>query len=283
MDHQITNQYSNPYYGRGILIYGVNVTTPINPDLVRQEALKLILPRAVAVIGVGGVGSWLSYFLALAGVPKLYLFDHDTVSDSNLNRLPVPRDCINKSKSESMMSVINALRPACDIYPMANWTPEVANGLELAKSIDWLAVTTDTLASRQSAYKWATTKSATYTRGTLCGVCNSDHTERAVGDNANRYTTFCMDCSEYSNPITHIRYIEAAAEGEFGSATGCPAEWASELEKDPGYASVPVWVGPCVIAAYFASVSILHNKPPADAQIRMGWDPTTTAITVHQS
>jgi len=67
-----------------------------------------------------------------------------------------------------------------------------------------------------------------------------------------------------------IRYIEAAAEGDIGSMAGSPAEWTTADEINPGYASVPVWVGPSVAAAYLAVTHILHGMGPGDRIIRMG-------------
>jgi hypothetical protein len=205
-------------------------------SLERQATLGLTLPKAVAVIGCGGVGSWLSYFLALAGVPELWLFDHDTVSPTNLNRLPVPPSCVGQHKAEALTASILAMRPTCTITPMGAWTTAVADGIKLAEKVDWVAVTTDTHANRLAVHKW------------------------------------CAD---------KVRYVEASAEGEFGGATGAPAEWSTELERAPGYASVPVWVGPCVTSAWLACSHILHNKPPIGANYRLGWSEGAPVWQVH--
>ena len=70
-----------------------------------------------------------------------------------------------------------------------------------------------------------------------------------------------------------LAYIEAAAEGDYGSATGAPAEWASEKESQPGYQSVPVWCGPCVVAAWAVVNQILHGSMlKSDRVIRMGFN-----------
>lgn len=224
------------------------------PDiLARQSSLGLTLPRAVAVVGCGGVGSWTALFLALAGVPKLYLFDHDKVSDNNLNRLMVPKEDIGTSKSEAIADTIISVRPECDILALAEWTPETADALKLAEQIDWLVCTTDTLANRRACYKWV-------------GAANDKRHELPRGQ---------------EKLATELHYIEAAAEGEFGSATGSPAEWASDLERDPGYASVPVHVGPCVLAASMACYHVLHNKP-MDYLIRMGYDGQKLSVLTAQ-
>lgn len=68
-----------------------------------------------------------------------------------------------------------------------------------------------------------------------------------------------------------ISYIEAAAEGDFGSATGVAADWATADEVNPGYASVPVWCAPCVSAAVIAVSHVVHNQPMGDRTVRLGW------------
>lgn len=197
-------------------------------ELARQESLNLKLPKAVAVVGCGGVGSWIAVQLALAGVKDLWLFDPDNVSDHNLNRIATTADSVGKSKPEAVASLIKQLRPRCNPKPMGAFNPELANSMKLGYEVEWMVVSTDSLASRQMAYKWT---------------------------------------------LDNCRYIEAAAEGEFGSITDAPAEWATPEEENPGYASVPVWVGPCMFAATMAVAFIVHDtRVPPDLAIRIGWD-----------
>ncbi len=42
--------------------------------------------KAICLIGVGGIGCWVSYGLACIGIAKLILVDGDTVDESNLSR-----------------------------------------------------------------------------------------------------------------------------------------------------------------------------------------------------
>ena len=211
------------------------MTTPNVPTpnvLERQQPLKLSLPRGVAIIGCGGVGSWIAYFLALAGVDNLWLFDPDTVSTHNLNRLPLPPSAVGKSKSEALATTILMHRPDSDAIALAAFSPTTADALKLADEITWLVCATDTWSSRKAAYEWST-----------------NH---------------------------NIFYIEAAAEGEIGSIADAPATFAAPEEAQPGYASVPVWVGPCTMAASLACAHILHNTMPSvDQSIRLGWEDST--------
>jgi hypothetical protein len=194
-------------------------------SLARQESLKLEIPKSVAVVGCGGVGSWTAYFLALAGVPELWLFDFDSVSDHNLNRIPLPMSAVDKPKSAALAELIHTVRPDCVVYAMGGFDKETVAAVNL--DVNWIIATTDTLHSRQMVKKWADKNG--------------------------------------------VKYIEAAAEGEQGSATGMPAEWATPEEDSPGYASVPCWVGPCVFSAGVAVAHVLHNREMCDRTIRLGW------------
>lgn len=54
--------------------------------LLGSDALVRLRRSHVAVLGLGGVGSWCVEALARAGVGALTLVDEDTVSESNINR-----------------------------------------------------------------------------------------------------------------------------------------------------------------------------------------------------
>ena len=195
----------------------------------RQQALNLQLPNEVAVVGCGGVGSWTAYLLAMAGVKKIWLFDSDLVSESNLNRIPIDQSWIGKPKCQAVAGLIKSVRPDCETMPMGMFTKKLAAQIELAGygKLTWIISTTDTLKSRQMVQEWA-------------------------ADNG-------------------VNYIEAAAEGDYGSATGVAADWATADEVNPGYASVPVWCAPCVSAAVLAVSHVVHNQPMGDRTIRLGW------------
>jgi hypothetical protein len=193
--------------------------------MVRQAPLKLGVPKSVVVIGCGGVGTWVAYFLALAGVKELWLFDHDIVSDHNLNRVPLSKKAIGTRKTQAVKNLIHSVRPDCSVLAMGGW--DLTTAALFGTEVKHVVVATDTLSSRQEIYKWAS---------------------------------------------VFATYIEVAAEGEMGSATGVPANWQTSEETQVGYQSVPVWLGPCVMAAMVAVNHVVHNVRMGDRTIRMGWN-----------
>jgi len=66
------------------------------------EKNKKIQETSVAVIGLGGLGSWLSEFLVRIGVKNLAIVDFDIVEEKNLNRQNFIIDDIGKLKIDSI-------------------------------------------------------------------------------------------------------------------------------------------------------------------------------------
>jgi tRNA A37 threonylcarbamoyladenosine dehydratase len=82
----------------------------------------------VAVIGLGGVGSWAVEALARSGVAALVLVDLDHVAESNINRqVQALGETLGMSKAEALRRRIADIHPGCDVRCIeefaddANW------------------------------------------------------------------------------------------------------------------------------------------------------------------
>lgn len=89
-------------------------------DYSRQEDMDNDLPwkpqnECACVIGCGGVGYWTAIFLAMLGTKQFVLVDGDTVTASNLNRLPVPLRWSGKYKVNVLKMTLRLLRPTTKI------------------------------------------------------------------------------------------------------------------------------------------------------------------------
>jgi tRNA A37 threonylcarbamoyladenosine dehydratase len=84
----------------------------------RQESLGLNTDISISIIGVGGIGYWVAKFAAMSGITKMYLFDPDTIEESNLARLDLPYDVIGVNKAQVAKTVINRLRPETSVIVM---------------------------------------------------------------------------------------------------------------------------------------------------------------------
>lgn len=72
----------------------------------------------VAVIGLGGVGSWAAEALARSGVGALTLVDLDDVCVTNINRqVQALEDTVGRPKVDVMADRIRLIHPQCDVMP----------------------------------------------------------------------------------------------------------------------------------------------------------------------
>ena len=71
----------------------------------------------VAVVGIGGVGSWAAEALARSGVGQLTLIDLDHVAESNVNRqIHALTDSIGQAKVQAMRERIGLIHPGCVVH-----------------------------------------------------------------------------------------------------------------------------------------------------------------------
>jgi tRNA A37 threonylcarbamoyladenosine dehydratase len=70
----------------------------------------------VAVIGIGGVGSWAAEALARSGVGRLTLVDLDHVTESNINRqIHAIEATLGQAKVLAMRNRIHSFSPECEV------------------------------------------------------------------------------------------------------------------------------------------------------------------------
>ncbi|MFA7067981.1 MAG: tRNA threonylcarbamoyladenosine dehydratase [Acidaminococcaceae bacterium] len=78
------------------------------------EGLAKIKKAKVAVIGLGGVGSYIAEALTRSGVGTVRIIDGDTVAPSNINRqLPALVSTMGKKKTDVVAARIKDINPEC--------------------------------------------------------------------------------------------------------------------------------------------------------------------------
>lgn len=81
-----------------------------------DAALQRFLQSRVAVIGVGGVGSWAVESLARSGIGHLALVDLDEICVTNVNRqLHAMDGQIGRQKTEAMAERVRAIHPGAEV------------------------------------------------------------------------------------------------------------------------------------------------------------------------
>jgi molybdopterin/thiamine biosynthesis adenylyltransferase len=112
------------------------------PQLGGKGQRKLLNSR-VLVVGVGGLGSPVSLYLAAAGVGTIGLVDNDVVDVSNLQRQIVHRhDRIGVPKVESAAEALRALNPDVNVIQHQTMFSS-ANALELVGQYDLVVECSD--------------------------------------------------------------------------------------------------------------------------------------------
>lgn len=84
--------------------------------LVSEQGFARLRAAHVAIIGIGGVGSWIAEGLARSGVGTITLVDLDDVCESNINRQIHALDStIGKSKIDAMAARIKDISPEIEV------------------------------------------------------------------------------------------------------------------------------------------------------------------------
>lgn len=72
---------------------------------------------SVAVVGLGGVGSWAAEALARSGVAQLVLIDLDHVAESNINRqVQALESTLGMAKAQALKQRIADIHPGCVVH-----------------------------------------------------------------------------------------------------------------------------------------------------------------------
>jgi adenylyltransferase/sulfurtransferase len=138
-------------------------------ELGRKGQQKLRRSK-VAIIGLGGLGSASSLYLALAGVGRLRLVDQDTVELTNLHRqLLYCLEDIRYSKVETATKRIHQINPEIKVEPI----PENANRSNIeriVKHMDCIVDGLDNMKTRYLLNRACTKHKIPYVYGAAIGV-----------------------------------------------------------------------------------------------------------------
>jgi len=95
-------------------------------DRLYGDGARLTLHQShVAVIGVGGVGSWTVEALARSGVGHLTLIDLDHIAVSNINRQIQALDStLGQAKVQALAARIRDINPACKVTTIEDFLDE---------------------------------------------------------------------------------------------------------------------------------------------------------------
>jgi tRNA A37 threonylcarbamoyladenosine dehydratase len=110
----------------------------------------------IAVVGLGGVGSWAVEALARSGVAALTLVDLDHVAESNINRqLQATTQTLGMAKPQALAQRIADIHPGCTVYAVEDFV-EPNNWPQLLPApVDAVIDACDQMSAKAAIASWA--------------------------------------------------------------------------------------------------------------------------------
>ena len=120
------------------------------------EPARAMRQSHVAVVGIGGVGSWAAEALARSGVGRLTLIDLDHVAESNINRqVHALSTTLGMAKILAMQERIALINPACTVVCVDAFVePDNWPGL-LPEGVDATIDACDQIKAKTAMADWA--------------------------------------------------------------------------------------------------------------------------------
>lgn len=110
----------------------------------------------IAVVGVGGVGSWTAEALARSGIGALTLIDLDQVSESNVNRqVQALGSTIGAAKVEALGRRIADIHPGCAVEAVEEFVDETNWPALLTRRADAVVDACDNVRAKAVIAAWA--------------------------------------------------------------------------------------------------------------------------------
>jgi tRNA A37 threonylcarbamoyladenosine dehydratase len=110
----------------------------------------------VAVVGLGGVGSWSVEALARSGVAELTLFDLDHVAESNINRqIQALGATLGQAKALALLDRIADIHPGCVVRPVEEFVDDRNWPALLAHPVDAVIDACDQVRAKVALAAWA--------------------------------------------------------------------------------------------------------------------------------
>jgi tRNA threonylcarbamoyladenosine dehydratase len=110
----------------------------------------------VAVVGLGGVGSWAVEALARSGVAGLVLIDFDHVAESNINRqVQATSRTLGQSKVQALRERITDIHPGCEVIGVEEFVSAENWPALLPRPVHALIDACDQVRAKQALASWA--------------------------------------------------------------------------------------------------------------------------------
>ncbi|MEH6386899.1 tRNA cyclic N6-threonylcarbamoyladenosine(37) synthase TcdA [Pseudomonas profundi] len=120
-----------------------------------NEGLARLRDSHVAIVGIGGVGSWAAEALARTGIGRITLIDLDEVCQTNTNRqLPALEGQIGRPKVDVMAERLRAINPDCQVSAIMDFVTESTLPQYITDELDAVADCIDSVNSKVALIAW---------------------------------------------------------------------------------------------------------------------------------
>lgn len=126
--------------------------------LLGPAGMKRLRDSAVAVFGIGGVGSHCAEALSRSGVGRLILIDSDDITKSNINRQCVAyQRTVGMKKTKVMKEIIREICPEIEVLTFETFilTDNIREIFEESGKIDYIVDAIDTVTAKLSLAVYA--------------------------------------------------------------------------------------------------------------------------------
>ena len=121
-----------------------------------DDGYARIRTARVAIVGVGGVGSWAAEALARCGVASLTLIDLDHVAESNINRqVQALGATLGQAKVQALAERIADIHPGCDVQCVEAFADADNWPAQLPHAVDAVIDACDQVRAKQTLAAWA--------------------------------------------------------------------------------------------------------------------------------
>ncbi|WP_404443979.1 tRNA threonylcarbamoyladenosine dehydratase [Sutcliffiella horikoshii] len=117
-----------------------------NELAIGKEGLETLKNSTVAVLGIGGVGSFSAEALARSGVGRLILVDKDDVDITNVNRqIHALMSTVGQPKADLMKARIQDINPDCEVIALKMFYTEETYEEFFSYGLDYVIDASDTI------------------------------------------------------------------------------------------------------------------------------------------
>jgi len=121
-----------------------------------DAAYARVRAARIAIVGVGGVGSWCAEALARSGVAALTLIDLDHVSESNINRqIQATTETVGQAKVIALRDRIAQIHPGCEVTCVEEFVDETNWPALLQNDVDVVIDACDQVRAKLAIAAWA--------------------------------------------------------------------------------------------------------------------------------